>query len=520
MQGHTFKSAVETILRKITSNSSLKIRRITWANISTARVNSNGVIELADVKDDAVFSQAFLERYVGFVVHELCHIKYTDFKCHGDDDYLNKLHNAVEDIWIERKAVNTKMLGNVESIFTKLINQIISEAEGHDIDWADPAQYPFALACVGRRYARPVPLAKGLEEIFQHASDRVDQANSSYDTLAIAEWVYEQLMQLPEQAPINVNPNPKGKPTPQDGTQDGTGDPVSGQDGEGGGEGTPTGQNGSGEPIAVRPVRGQHAREVEPTAEISEDKGGLGSYSKDVSLRDSGHHTKSQAFREININVPSKLRHEVRMLFENSGLDEFQMGRKSGKINTSALASISTGNVHVFKRHHEEGGINSAVSIVLDASGSMDDKNKDQLAIETTYALYETLTQAGVAVQVITFDQNTSVLIPFNTPVIKAKNIMRRFETGGSTNDYFAIRYAHEQLLARPETRKVCFVLTDGEGHVDMVKYQINQGNRLGITTVGVGIGVSVAKVYDKHVDILKIKELATASFKQIKLVA
>ena len=518
MQGHTFKSAVETILRKISSNSQLKIRRITWANISTARVFSNGVIELADVKDDAVFSQAFLERYVGFVVHELCHVKYTDFKCHGDDDYLNKLHNAVEDIWIERRAINTGMLGNVESIFTKLINQIIAEGEGHGIDWADPAQYPFALACVGRRYARLVPLAKGLEEIFQHASDRVDQANSSHDTLEIAQWVYDQLMQLPEQT--NPTSNPKGNPTPSDGTQDGSEPSTGDQDGEGEGEGTPTGQNGSGEPVATRPVRGQQAREVEPSADIPEDKGGIGSYSKDTSMRAEGHHAKEHAFRFININVPSKLRHEVRMLFENSGLDEFQMGRKSGKINSSALSSISTGNVHVFKRHHEEGGINSAVSIVLDASGSMDDNNKDQLAIETTYALYETLSQAGVAVQVITFDQSTSVLIPFNTPVIKAKNIMRRFNTGGSTNDYFAIRFAHEQLLARPETRKVCFVLTDGQGHVDMVKLQIAQGNRSGITTVGVGIGVSVAKVYDKHVNILKIKELATASFKQIKLVA
>jgi len=518
MQGHVFKSAVENILRKISSNSSLKIRHIKWANISTARVNSNGVIELADVADDAIFSQAFLERYVGFVIHELCHVKYTDFSVRGNDQYLDKLHNAVEDIWIERKAINTTMLGNVESIFTKLINQIIAEGEGHGIDWADPAQYPFALACVGRRYARPVPLAQGLEEIFQHASDRVDQADSSYDTLAIAEWVYDQLMQLPEQAP--TNPNPKGNPTPEKGTQDGSEPSTGDQEGEGEGEGTPDGENGSNKPVATRPVRGQQAREVEPTADVPKEKGGLGCYSKDVNLEDSGYHTKHQAFREINVNVPSKLRHEVRMLFENSGLDEFQMGRKSGKINSSALASISTGNVHVFKRHHEEGGINSAVSIVLDASGSMDERNKDQLAIETTYALYETLTQAGVAVQVITFDQYTSVLIPFNTPVIKAKNIMRRFNTGGSTNDYFAIRFAHEQLLARPETRKVCFVLTDGEGHVDMVKQQINQGNRSGITTVGVGIGVDVAKVYDKHVNILKIKELATASFKQIKLVA
>lgn len=512
MQGHTFKTAVETILRKISSNSQLKIRRITWSNISTACVNSNFDVQLADVKDDAVFSQSFLERYVGFVIHELCHVKYTNFGMRGNDQYLDQLHNAVEDIWIERRAISTGLLGNVESIFTKLINQMISEADG--IDWADPKQYPFALACVGRRYAKLVPLAQGLEEIFQHASDRVDSANSSSDTLEIAQWVYEQLMQLPEQADINS----KGKPTPQNGTQDGTGDPVSGQEGEG--EGTPTGQNGSGDPVATRPVRGQQAKEVEPTAEISGDKGGIGSYSKDVSIRQDGFHTKDHAFREINVNVPSKLRHEVRMLFENSGLDEFQMNRKSGKINASALSSISTGNVHVFKRHHEEGGINSAVSIVLDASGSMDEIKKDQLAIETTYALYETLSQSGVAVQVITFDSRTSVLVPFNTPVLKAKGIMKRFETNGSTNDYFAIRYAHEQLLARPESRKVCFVLTDGHGYVDMVKLQINQGNRSGITTVGVGIGVDVSRVYDKHVNIMKIKELATASFKQIKLVA
>ena len=515
MQGHTFKSAVETILRKISSHSSLKIRRISWENIPTARVGSNFHVQLADVADDAVLSQAFLDRYVGFVVHELCHVKYTNFGVRGNDQYLDQLHNAVEDIWIERTAISTGMLGNVESIFTKLINQIISEAEG--IDWADPKQYPFALACVGRRYAKPVPLAKGLEEIFQHASDRVDSAQSSSDTLAIAEWVYEQLMQLPEQAPINVNPNPKGNPTPSDGTQDGSGSPTGGQNDGVEGEGAEDAENGS--KTASRPVRGQQAKEVEPSADVPKDKGGIGSYSKDATIRQDSYHTGGR-LRNIDVSVPSKLRHEVRMLFENSGLDEFQMGRKSGKINTSALSSISTGNVHVFKRHHEDGGIDSAVSIVLDASGSMDEKNKDQLGIETTYALYETLTQAGVAVQVITFDSYTSVLVPFNTPVLKAKQIMKSFETMGSTNDYFAIRFAHEQLLARPEARKVAFVLTDGQGHIDYVKKQIESGNRLGVTTVGVGIGVDVSSVYAKHVNILKLAELATASFKQIKLVA
>jgi Mg-chelatase subunit ChlD len=511
MKGHVFKSAVETILRKISSHSHLRIRRIEWSNVPTACVSSNYVVELADVADDAVFSQAFLERYVGFVVHELCHVKYTDFSANGSDPYLKQLHNAVEDIWIERKAIKSNNLGNIESIFTKLINQIIAEGEGEGIDWADPAQYPFALACVGRRYARPIPLAKGLEEIFQHASDRVDSANSSYDTLKIAEWVYEQLMNLPEQS------ESKPKPTPSKGAEDGSEPSTGDQNGEGEGEGADATENGS--ETATRPVRGQQAREVEPTLEVPKGKEGIGSYSKDMGLRSDQYHTGSHD-RIIDVNVPSKLRHEVRMLFENSGLDEFQMGRKSGKINTSALPSISTGNVHVFKRHHEDGGISSAVSIILDASSSMDYNNKAQLAVETAYALYETLSQAGVAVQVLTFDNFTSLLVPFNTPVAKAKTIMKKFKTNGSTNDYFAIRYAHEQLLNRPESRKVTFVLTDGRGNVDAVKKQIESGNRMGITTVGVGIGIDVSFVYDKHVNIMQIRELATASFKQIKLVA
>jgi cobalamin biosynthesis protein CobT len=120
----------------------------------------------------------------------------------------------------------------------------------------------------------------------------------------------------------------------------------------------------------------------------------------------------------------------------------------------------------------------------------------------------------------LTFDNFTSLLVPFNTPVAKAKTIMKKFKTNGSTNDYFAIRYAHEQLLARPESRRVTFVLTDGRGNVDAVKKQIESGNRMGITTVGVGIGIDVSFVYDRHVNIMQIRELATASFKQIKLVA
>ena len=252
---------------------------------------------------------------------------------------------------------------------------------------------------------------------------------------------------------------------------------------------------------------------------MPDSQAGIGAYDKSAGLGRVNEHTNAHVNVDTTVSVPSRLRHEVRQLFEKSGLDEFQLNRKAGQIDSSALASIPTGNVRVFKRHHEEGGIDSAVVIVLDASGSMTGVRTTS-AVKTCVALYETLMQAGVAVQILGFNHRTSVLVPFNTPVAKAKQILSHFNANYSTNDYFAVRYAHEILNARPESRKICFVLTDGNGWREQVIKQIKSGNNLGITTVGVGIELDVSLVYENNVWIKDVKELGNASFKQIKLVA
>ena len=524
MKGHTFKAGVESILNKISANSSLKINKIVWENISTACVNSAGEVSLADVADDAVLSQAFLDRYVGFVIHELCHIKYTDFSVRADTQYMRQLHNAVEDVWIERRAIKDGLTGNIASIFSKLINQMILEAGNEGME--DPRNYPWLFACRGRRYAKPVPLPRGLAPIFDEASIRIDSAKSSSDTLAIAKWIMEQLKQLPQQGKQGEQGGEQGKQggkqgkqgeqgTGKTGTQEGSGDAQDDQSGEGEGEGAGEEENGT----ATAPVKGQEARETEPNCEVPDSQAGIGAYDKDAGLGRVNEHTNAHANVDTTVSVPSKLRHEVRQLFEKSGLDEYQLNRKAGQIDSSALASIPTGNVRVFKRHHEEGGIDSAVVIVLDASGSMSGL-RAMSAVKTCVALYETLMQAGVAVQILGFNHRTSVLVPFNTPVAKAKQILSHFNANFSTNDYFAVRYAHEILNARPESRKICFVLTDGNGWREQVIKQIKSGNNLGITTVGVGIELDVSLVYENNVWIKDVKELGNASFKQIKLVA
>ena len=73
-------------------------------------------------------------------------------------------------------------------------------------------------------------------------------------------------------------------------------------------------------------------------------------------------------------------------------------------------------------------------------------------------------------------------------------------------------------LLNRPEQRKIAFVITDGQGHPQWVKDQCLVGERLGITTIGIGIDQYVGNVYPQAVTVENAKDLGVVSFKQIKL--
>jgi cobalamin biosynthesis protein CobT len=130
------------------------------------------------------------------------------------------------------------------------------------------------------------------------------------------------------------------------------------------------------------------------------------------------------------------------------------------------------------------------------------------------------LTKSGVAVCIIGFSDNVSVLKPFAMNTIKGADVLRQAKMDNSTNDYLAIRYGHELLQGRSEVRKVLFMLTDGDGAMDESKIQIKSGERVGITTVGVGIGVDVSNTYNVNILVKNADDLGNASFSKIKLIA
>jgi len=542
LNGVEFRNAIEQATHKICKELALAPVTVAWdAWTPTAKINSNGDIVLHNVADNAVITRPVFERYVGFILHELLHRKYTDFQVGRTEvHYVRSLHNALEDAMIEHRCIDEKLVGNAEGLLSALVDGMVAESATQPVDWTDPVQYPFVLAVYARKHAsRKVPLANGLKPIFDVARNRLATAKTSQDTLDIAVWVADQLKSI--QQP-NPNPKPQGE-----GKGKGEGQPTEGQPCEGQGEGSGKGEKGSTSPDqgegegegasdgsdapvgdAKNPMDNEgnlpYAREVEPTNQAPDGAGADGTYSKSSGLTES-HHRQHQSYElNANVNVSAKLRFEVRRLFDNTGTSDHQVGRKSGSVNVRTLHTIPSGNERLFKRRLDVDGIDSAVVIVLDVSGSMFNFKRKlspiQAGLNACASLVDALNSAQVQTAVLTFGCETAVLKPFALPAKKALAVMPNVISGGGTNDFFAVRYAHEMLHATDAQRKICFVITDGRGNPSATREQVKAGESLGITTIGIGIMSDVTDIYKNSVIVRKVEDLGAIAFNKIKLVA
>lgn len=519
---------------------------IEWGPVPTACINQQGEITLSDLGDSAQVGRRTLARFAGFLLHELLHRKWTDFGAQDHRPYVRALHNGIEDAWIERRCIDAGLTGNARGLLRSVIRGMIDEAP-QGIDWANPAQYPFSLAVFLRQYGATVPVPASLLPTYQEALRRLPACQNSHDTLALAQWVYAQMRGEEQQGKLD-----QGNDKPDQGddqgeddqqAQDDQGKPDRGQDGQSGDgqeQGQEQGQDGPGSAQsegeeedtpadageAQKPGARTKTMETEPECPASQGGTG-GTYTGQTDMGTAPMHDTP---RNMAAQVPGRLRYEVRRLFENSAADWREAGYRSGRLNSGALARVGVGATNVFSRRFEQDGIDSAAVLVLDLSSSMEERFTDKqsrtypldLAAQATWALCESLLAAQVDVAVLGFDHRLFVLRPFgSTPGAKTRDTLSRVGSYGSTNDYAAIRHAHDLLLRHPAQRRVAFVLTDGMGSPGATSAQVKQGQALGIRTIAVGIGHDVAWVYGpESVRVDKLSDLGTVAFGRMKVAA
>ena len=291
--GWEFKPALTTAIHKMASDLSIRNVNVQFKeSIPTAAINRHGQILITNIKDDAVMSQLDLYKFTGFGLHELLHRKWTDFDQidTSKSPYLLGLHNAIEDAFIENRAVRQALTGNVQGLLGLLIDTMATQALTEVNDWADPKQYPFALAVYARKHGQVrVPLAKGLRPIFDEACSRLESASGTADTWKIAEWVYKQLMTQPE--PPTTEPPVDKRKGSQDDPSEPPDEPTEPSNDEGEGDPQDEADEGTGEVKSPRKPSGKDVkpRSTEPDVDLPPEACGSGS-SSESDIRKDGYH--------------------------------------------------------------------------------------------------------------------------------------------------------------------------------------------------------------------------------------
>jgi cobalamin biosynthesis protein CobT len=224
-------------------------------------------------------------------------------------------------------------------------------------------------------------------------------------------------------------------------------------------------------------------------------------------------------------------------------------GQEEGRLDSRRFAAVVAGRTSVFKTRTERAEIDTALSLLVDLSGSMCHHGKAGVARDCVMAICEAVDRAGVAYEVIGFDNRRELprgwkeqvergveagtryarWEPLDMVIFKAFED-RLFEAkGGIANipdfaygentDGEALLMAYARLKARPERRKVLLTLSDGApaakshdpaGLQKHLRTAIETLRADGCSCLGVGImDGTVSHYYPEYVVVHSLRDLA-----------
>ncbi len=162
----------------------------------------------------------------------------------------------------------------------------------------------------------------------------------------------------------------------------------------------------------------------------------------------------------------------------------------------SALSRLAVGNPRVFEKNTRVKGVDTAVQIMLDQSGSMGIATFNT-ALTAALSLFEALrvmpkVSAGVATY-CTYNGSAQIapLVSFGgslTPSVKDRII--KLDSDGGTPHYAAVTASGFFLAKRREERKVVFYITDDSEFTDKAATMVKQLQAEGVLFIGLCINL------------------------------
>ena len=164
-----------------------------------------------------------------------------------------------------------------------------------------------------------------------------------------------------------------------------------------------------------------------------------------------------------------------------------QAPSRRGRINPRQVHGIAIGDPRVFLTHQRRPAINTAIHILLDASGSM--HSRIHLAGQCCHAVAQALSLTGISVGVTAFPGNQPDTV---VPILRhGERVHANFvvDAGCMTPLAEALWWVLQRLAALPEDRRIVLIVTDGTpDDFGAVVDTIAKAKALGVEVHGLGI--------------------------------
>jgi len=251
--------------------------------------------------------------------------------------------------------------------------------------------------------------------------------------------------------------------------------------------------------------------------------------------------TAEKNYLSIISNEPSGLgatRSNLSRLLRTLDFVGWSTHEESGRLDRRALTRYASGSANIFSRRDIKESEKSAVSVLIDCSGSMDGK-RIRIAEQIAVHLSKLLSRAKVPFAITGFhndkqtsDQTTSgewiatstpTFIPFKQwgethgRAIAKLGAISEFAFGG-TPDYSAVYNAIDEISKRAESRKILFILTDADGYsIEHMRHLQKFADTCGVTIVAIGIGhTDVTRCFANSENVHNISDLASSAFNSL----
>ncbi len=212
------------------------------------------------------------------------------------------------------------------------------------------------------------------------------------------------------------------------------------------------------------------------------------------------------------------LRTRLQGLLQTKILSRASSGRR-GRLDTGQLHRLTVSDPRVFRVKAERAGIDTAVHILLDCSGSM--VRRIRLACQACYAVASALEASKINVAVTAFPSSQLPNGSYSTvaPIIahgqKVHTNLDLVPAGGTPMGE-ALWWVMQNMLPLSERRKLILIVTDGEpDSVECATQAIVEGGRAGFEIYGIGIaspGINVL-LPGRSAVVNSMAELAPAMF-------